>query len=159
MHLKQEIESYLRQNSRLACHSKTNMDQDKFQPLTSHTVLFQLIFTFIYSTFNKKFSISKISGSQTNPREINHLPLLLIGPLLAPKFMSLPTIYYSSNLIIDCKSALKVGVDCNSHISSNISFQLLCLKYKGITQIFNFFNFLVLTLGLLNMLKKKTMMY
>ena len=33
------------------------------------TVLFQLIFTFIYGAFNKKvFSFSKISESQTNPK-------------------------------------------------------------------------------------------
>jgi len=33
------------------------------------TVLFQLTFTYIYSTFSKKyFSFSKISGSQTNPK-------------------------------------------------------------------------------------------
>ena len=33
------------------------------------TVLFQLTFTFIYSTFNKKvFNFSKISGSQIDPK-------------------------------------------------------------------------------------------
>ena len=33
------------------------------------TVLFQLTFTFIYSTFSKKFfSFSEISGSQMNPK-------------------------------------------------------------------------------------------
>ena len=39
MHLKQGLESYLKQNSCLASHSKTNMDQDQIKPPTSQLVI------------------------------------------------------------------------------------------------------------------------
>ena len=42
------------------------------------TVLFQLTFTFIYITFSKKkFSFSKISGSQINPRTVETMNVVI----------------------------------------------------------------------------------